>query len=754
MKNRARIVSLILAAVMILGIAGCNNGPAVPEKIDTVVVLPTEESTDISFTPAAETPEVPTEIVTDLPADTPELNTTDEATGTVTDTSTAEPSDTPTAEPSDTPTAEPAVTPTIEPTVTPTKEPTATSTPEPTPTKTPTATPTKTPAATPTATPTPAPTPTKTPTAAPTDPNKLSDADQARAEALLNSAKSAAPEIDNSAVTAANDDTDITVWFNHSYINTPAEDVTPTGFKAYQIKLAKNEIEGCHFLVASTKAKTGLDVSVSDFSDGNGHTLDHELCFGWYFDGVDGKTVADPIPVLERKIDLKANRSQMFIIKVKSKADTPSGQYSAVITIKDSEGREIKKANVYAYVWNFTLPVASNCKTLSDLGEWPLIVGAGRAGTTQDGLEDDLYAQYYEYLLENKINCYTLPYAKRGQFWDDRVEQYLDDPRMNAFTLFWKIDRSTSMQSNNLWHEAYIEVAYNRLSKKQEWLDKAYFYPYYDDKLNGDEPLTKTALDNIIKWNAQFTKYFGKHKLIIPIHYNTLLSTGVDFFKYLENDVTVWCPKTYFFNTQEDKTFNKSLYTDFYGASMEKTFGTFKDRMANEQAGGDEVWWYVTRFPHNPEITLSMNDESVKHRLMFWQQKLYNVDGFLYYQVNEWQGDDPKVWNKKYEYSAANTVVNTYGNGVLIYHGAGLPEYIEHYGNDGYPGGVGSLRLESVRDGVEDYDYFTILDELYGDGTSDLIIKQITTSLGVYSTDTDLFTRLRTAVGDLIAAKS
>ena len=46
-----------------------------------------------------------------------------------------------------------------------------------------------------------------------------------------------------------------------------------------------------------------------------------------------------------------------------------------------------------------------------------------------------------------------------------------------------------------------------------------------------------------------------------------------------------------------------------------------------------------------------------------------------------------------------------------------------------------------------------MLDSLYGEGTSDLIIKLLTTSLGTYSTDTDLFTQLRVAVGDLIAAK-
>ncbi len=349
-------------------------------------------------------------------------------------------------------------------------------------------------------------------------------------------------------------------------------------------------------------------------------------------------------------------------------------------------------------------------------------------------------------MLENKVNCYTLPYAKRGQFWDDRVEQYMDDPRCTCFTLFWKIDPKTAYLSNGLYHEAYLDVAYDRVSKKQEWLDKAYFYP---DK--GDEPLSTAVLNNIKAVNAQFTKKFGAHKLLIPIHYNTLINQSTDFFKYLENDVTVWCPKTYFFNTQADKKFDSSLYTAFYTKTMVDKFGEFKDRMAAEKAGGDEVWWYVTRFPHNPEIALSINDEAVKHRLLFWQQKMYNVDGFLYYMCNDWE--NAKAWTKKYEKTAAGTPVNFYGNGVLIYPGGALPEYIEKYGSDGYPGPIGSLRLEDIRDGVEDYDYFTILDRLYGEGTSTLLIKQITTSLGQYSTDAELFHSIRTVLGDLISAK-
>ncbi|MBO4261092.1 MAG: DUF4091 domain-containing protein, partial [Clostridia bacterium] len=188
---------------------------------------------------------------------------------------------------------------------------------------------------------------------------------------------------------------------------------------------------------------------------------------------------------------------------------------------------------------------------------------------------------------------------------------------------------------------------------------------------------------------------------------------------------------------------------------------TFKDRMAAQQADGDEVWWYVTRFPHHPEITLSISDSEIEHRLLFWQQKLYNVDGFLYYLVNDWFSGGGNPWDKKHETNNSYPY-NVYCNGVLVYNGfedsEGQPytssaryDELEDKSFTAFP--VGSMRLESVRDGAEDYDYFTILDAYYGEGASDLIIKQITTSLGNYVNDAELYTSLRIAVGNLISAK-
>ena len=244
-------------------------------------------------------------------------------------------------------------------------------------------------------------------------------------------------------------------------------------------------------------------------------------------------------------------------------------------------------------------------------------------------------------------------------------------------------------------------------------------------------------------------EYYPGYKLIVPMHLDTELDDKgkVDYFEYVKDSVNVWCPHNFFFNAFSNYRANPTL-TYRLTTKIEQQLGTFAERMAKQQAEGDEVWWYVTRYPQTPEISLSLETQAVRYRIMFWQQKLYDIDGFLYYCVNDWadcSGPDSVTHgvNSKHETdTSALTPYDCYGNGILIY--PGIPF--------GTSDPIGSLRLECVRDGIEDFDYLTLVDELYGEGTSDLVIKQITTSLGEYKADEDLFTEIRTAMGNMIAA--
>ena len=84
---------------------------------------------------------------------------------------------------------------------------------------------------------------------------------------------------------------------------------------------------------------------------------------------------------------------------------------------------------------------------------------------------------------------------------------------------------------------------------------------------------------------------------------------------------------------------------------------------------------------------------------------------------------------------------DVYGDGSLLYNGNKV----------GLDTGCGSLRLELIRDGIEDFDLFKMAEERFGRDWVDEMIKKVTPSLTQYSTSTDNFLEVRKAVGDALS---
>lgn len=99
-----------------------------------------------------------------------------------------------------------------------------------------------------------------------------------------------------------------------------------------------------------------------------------------------------------------------------------------------------------------------------------------------------------------------------------------------------------------------------------------------------------------------------------------------------------------------------------------------------------ELWVYHThnRFP-SPDTEVF--NSGVMHRNIFWMHWIYNVTGYLYWSYN---------WGIDHQggYGYAN-----YGESVLV-----------GYGENNQP--LSSIRLERIRDGIEDFEYFWLLNDL------------------------------------------
>ena len=155
---------------------------------------------------------------------------------------------------------------------------------------------------------------------------------------------------------------------------------------------------------------------------------------------------------------------------------------------------------------------------------------------------------------------------------------------------------------------------------------------------------------------------------------------------------------------------------------------------ARDEAGA-RIWWYVCCGPTGDYNNNFVRQQGIRHRILFWQEKMENVTGFLYWNSiycdkgNPWETS--KTWDS-YESG---------GDGVLMYPGRYM----------GYDEPVGTLRLKNLCDGIEDYTYLTLAEEKFGREWIDEKIARITTTLTDYTLDDALLQRVRTEIGAALA---
>jgi len=120
------------------------------------------------------------------------------------------------------------------------------------------------------------------------------------------------------------------------------------------------------------------------------------------------------------------------------------------------------------------------------------------------------------------------------------------------------------------------------------------------------------------------------------------------------------------------------------------------------QARGNKVAWYICQFPAPPYPGIMVEQPPADMRLLLGAMAhKYKTDGFLYWAFNQWiLNAEPISTLPRSEFNP-----NTY-NGPETYNGGG------HLLIPGPKGPIPTVRLESMRDGLEDNDYYVILERL------------------------------------------
>ncbi|MCQ6561686.1 DUF6067 family protein [Paenibacillus mendelii] len=373
------------------------------------------------------------------------------------------------------------------------------------------------------------------------------------------------------------------------------------------------------------------------------------------------------------KVDVTKGQNQSIWFTVKTEETTPSGIYQGTITL--TVNGELKTVPVEVKVRDFAIPEENHAETAFAIWGGDMLL-AGHPGITNNSEAYwKLMRNYYEFMLDYHVTPTALPIPTDdySQYVVD-AEPYIKDPRVSAYNLPYTVgdlDDPVNGRAALLIKEL----------KAKGLLDKAYYY------LGGeiDEP-TPAMFPKVIQRSEQI-------KAIEPT-LRHLVTTGIH--PELSEAVNTFTP-----------LFNEFVTDAYLEAAHE------------HQANGGHIWWYGCVAPKNPYPTYHIDDDIIGARLVSWMQRSYGIEGNLYWSVNifkKYDGTkyiDRDIWNDSFAFPGAN------GDGYLLYPGT---KY-------GINGPIATLRLQTIRDGNQDYEYLWLLEQK---------IKQAAESLQVNVTANDI----------------
>ncbi len=492
----------------------------------------------------------------------------------------------------------------------------------------------------------------------------------------------------------------ISSWITHSY-DKLRSDSEAGALKKYTVYMSKGETEGCQiafrpekdgaFSLKLVSGDSSLIYGMSSLA--NKHIIEDK----YYTDSTP--------PYNGEEIALKAGETTPILIEFRTAENTDAGDYNFVFEAVGNDG-VIGEYEITVHVWNFALPVNKTLQTAVGLGKW-------RIESLHGYCDEELYKAYYDMLLDHGISAYVLPY----DILDPRADEYMSDPRVTAFSVFWEAEDEKLLQY------------YNKITSNPEWTKKAFFYPL-------DEPYKVELLEELKKRCERLIKLCPKIGRTSPFYTDLQLGENTDQVDYMSECINIHCPKLCLYD-------DRMSYGEYLNYTPEKTFW---QRMDDLKSRGDKVWTYVCNAPLKPYAALFVDYPGFWQRAMYWQTYERGATGFLYWSSNAWDYHgtriDPweTVWNSCRGENPGEPSVPVYGEGILFYPGTRV----------GINGPVSSIRMKIFRDGIEDYELFVLAEKLLG---RDFVIKKInevTPSLTEFTADIDKIALVRKEIGEAI----
>ena len=397
--------------------------------------------------------------------------------------------------------------------------------------------------------------------------------------------------------------------------------------------------------------------------------------------------------------DVFKGQNQALWIDVHVPQNVPAGVYKGELRVW-ARGGISERLDVTVTVWDFTLPDGPTHK--NHFGSFSNVARYFNVDRNSDKFKQ-IEMGYCQAMAEHRINP-PIPQYLLPEVNDDgsltivperhqALKKFIDEFHVTDFEIprsrfarlpssTLKPDYTTISPANREKAQRYYKEFYQYL-KDNGWEKRAYVYML-------DEPNLRENYEQVLVLGRLVHEAVPQLKCLV-VEQTYLQDPS---WPNMDPAVDIWCPLWSFIDR---KTIDEKI------------------------AGGDEVWSYTALVQRSPRYHPQY--ESVKdldppywhidrpltvYRVPTWINYQYGITGLLYWStattvIEPW-------WNPAFAHPRHYN-----GGGFLFYPGAPC----------GIDGPVCSMRLKNLRDGMEDYEYFALLEKLAGRKAAKEIVDTI-----------------------------
>ncbi len=526
-----------------------------------------------------------------------------------------------------------------------------------------------------------------------------------------------------------------TVWGTHGNLKL-WPDIQPTRahLETIRIQAARNEWEPCQVAVMGHQALSGVEIRPGAFADGRGHAIAAPVAYRQHYlmiDDTANKSVARTGLVPDALVPLRhpltgeatggkyggctfaipAGKLESFWLDVYVGNDTPAGIYRGAVQVS-AKGLDAVSLPVEIEVFDFALPSPKSLRGMFQLAADSAAIRTHAAEQKSASEKAALAHLYEEMLHEHYIDNWspitgwnyglnrvviTEQDGKLSVDWsafDRLVEPYMEGSafrdRIAARCLFvpyyLPIKGGGRLKSRN-----YKEIDFDlfgqwvadvqRHFEAKGWLDSAYFF-YFDEPFLSEwkyDAFLRTA--KIVRAKAPKLRIMITDGYMGEAEYKKLSHIAEPITPYVD----VWNPVTFQVRDMEQASF-------------------YRNRKA---AGHFDIWCQTlgNASKLSPLPALFPEYDMPFHRTWGAQSWSLGFQGLELWDTvyGERNGKRVDPWTDSVAFPVYDRPLNC--DGRLFY--PGTPDAI---GGPDIP--IASLRMKSLRDAIEDYEYLRILDRL------------------------------------------